>query len=122
MDKKNTKAKTKTTLSLWQLSLGRYLVLEYDTSPVGSYREWVVLGGLPLYTRQTSSSSSCVSQFGSALYVSKPAAESLCQRTWGLTAQGAAVQFAEDNSDNDRARTMMLDTTEDNVRNVSERN
>ena len=77
-------------------TVGGTVVLEYDSSPVGYYREWVTLGGLALYPRQTGDQQSfLVGQFGSNLYVSKPQAQTLCETVWGLIAKGANIQLVE---------------------------
>ena len=84
-------------------TLGGTVVLEYDTSPVGYYREWVLLGGLAWYPRRTSENRSfMIGQYGSRLFVSKPKAENLCEKVWGLVAEGAQIEFDEEEKDGSR--------------------
>jgi len=85
-------------LNLFGWTLGGTVALEYDDSPVGYYREWVKLGGLAVYPRRsTTQQSLLIGQFGSRLYVSRPEAEVLCERVWGLVAnKGASIQFLDE--------------------------
>ena len=83
-------------LNLAGWTVGGTVVLEYDESAVGYYREWVDLGGLALYTRQSPQGQSfLVGQYGSNLFVSRPEAEELCVNVWGLVAKGADIEFSE---------------------------
>ena len=104
-------------------TVGGTVVLEYDDSPVGYYREWVNLGGLALYQRQTRDQDSWqVGQFGSALYVSKSTAETLCKSVWGLQAQSADIQLVQDDDDDDdddSSASCMRLQTDGNIRTVT---
>ena len=83
-------------LNLAGWTVGGTVVLEYDESAVGYYREWVDLGGLALYTRQSPQGQSfLVGQYGSNLFVSRPEAEELCVNVWGLVAKRADIEFSE---------------------------
>lgn len=90
-------------LHLGGWTVGGTVALEYDDSPVGYYREWVSLGGLAVYPRRTTTTAQrtlLVGQVGRELYVSRPDAEVLCERVWGLVAnRGASIQFVDDDDD-----------------------
>eukprot|EP00977_Amphora_coffeiformis_P014100 scaffold3851_cov162-Amphora_coffeaeformis.AAC.3 len=92
-------------LNLLGWTVGGTVALEYDDSPVGYYREWVKLGGLAIYPRRSAAQQSLLTgQVGSKLYVSRPEAEVLCERVWGLVAnKGASIQFL-DNEDRNHIR------------------
>ena len=81
------------------------MVLEYDDSPVGPYREYVVMGGLVALGRVTVGESSDdpsqmrslgVGQWGTHLYVTTQVAEDVCKEVWGVPATLADIQFIED--------------------------
>jgi len=61
-----------TILSLFGYSLGGTVTLEYDTSPVGPYREYVTMSALAM-------KGGCIGQWGSRLYVSTQEAEDVCR-------------------------------------------
>ena len=90
-------------LSLFGYSLGGSVILEYDYSPVGPYREYVTMGGVVGLGRVDvpgeSSSSLCLGQWGTDLYVSTAVAEDVCRRAWGVPAQVANIEFEEDGED-----------------------
>jgi hypothetical protein len=80
------------------------VILEYDYSPVGPYREYVTMGGVVGLGRvdvpgESSSSSLCLGQWGTDLYVSTAIAEDVCRRAWGVPAQVANIEFEEDGED-----------------------
>jgi hypothetical protein len=80
-------------VSLWGYTLGGYVVLEYDVSPVGPYMEFVTMSSLvyaPLSLFRMG-----IGQWGSRLYVSNSKAEQLCKETWGVPAEYANIQLLE---------------------------
>ena len=92
-------------LSLFGYSLGGSVILEYDHSPVGPYREYVTMGGVVGLGRvdapgmSSSSSSLGLGQWGTDLYVSTAVAEDVCRRAWGVPARVASIEFEEDGDD-----------------------
>jgi hypothetical protein len=76
-------------LSLFGYTLGGSVCLEYDTSPVGPYREYVTMSALVM-KRGT------VGQWGSRLYVSTSQAERVCRDIWGVPAELASIDFVDD--------------------------
>lgn len=83
-------------ISLFGYSLGGTVTLEYDTSPVGPYREYVTMSALVM-------KKGAIGQWGSRLYVSTPEAERVCQELWGVPAELANIDFCErrEGSDDD---------------------
>lgn len=77
-----------TLLNLFGYSLGGSVALEYDSSPVGQYREYVTMTGLA-YKRGS------IGQWGSRLYVSTQEAEDVCKEIWGVPAEVANISFSE---------------------------
>jgi hypothetical protein len=89
-------------LSLFGYSLGGTVVLEYDLSPVGPYREYVTMGGVVgLGSVDIGNNNSPeertlgIGQWGTNLYVSTQVAEDVCQYVWGVPAQLANIEFEE---------------------------
>lgn len=78
-------------LTIFGYTLGGTVALEYDTSPVGPYREYVSMGALVACTK-----GGMVGQWGSRLHVSTPTAEKICQQVWGVPAELADLQFTEE--------------------------
>jgi hypothetical protein len=88
-------------ISLLDYSLGGSVVLEYDVSPVGPYREYVTMGGAVGLGRVEMEEGSQrgtlgVGQWGTNLYVSTQVAEDVCRQVWGVPAQVADIGFVED--------------------------
>ncbi len=87
-------------LSLFGYSLGGSVVLEYDVSPVGPYREYVNMGGVvgigQVSVGETNKRLLGVGQWGTDLYVSTQVAEDVCKQVWGVPAQVANIDFEED--------------------------
>jgi len=75
-------------LNLFGYSLGGSVALEYDSSPVGRYCEYVTMTGL-VYKRGS------IGQWGSRLYVSTQEAEDVCKDIWGVPAEVANITFSE---------------------------
>ena len=75
-------------ISLLGYSLGGVVALEYDTSPVGYYREYVTMSSLVVKR-------GCIGQWGSRLYVSTREAEEVCQKLWGVPVEQANIEFKE---------------------------
>jgi len=89
-------------LSLFGYSLGGSVVLEYDISPVGPYREYVTMGGVVGLGNVNVGSDDngiqkrlAVGQWGTNLYVNTQIAEDVCQLVWGVPAQVADIDFIE---------------------------
>jgi len=89
-------------LSLFGYSLGGSVVLEYDISPVGPYREYVTMGGVVGLGNVNVGSDVngvqkrlLVGQWGTNLYVNTQIAEDVCQLVWGVPAQVADIDFIE---------------------------
>uniref|UniRef100_A0A7S3Q512 Uncharacterized protein n=1 Tax=Chaetoceros debilis TaxID=122233 RepID=A0A7S3Q512_9STRA len=74
-------------ISLFGYSLGGTVALEYDTSPVGPYREYVTMASLV--------AKNGIGQWGSRLYVSTQKAEDVCKEIWGVPAELANIDFVE---------------------------
>jgi hypothetical protein len=92
-------------ISVFGYTLGGSVVLEYDVSPVGPYREYVEMGGVVALGRvgvgesldDTSQMKSLgIGQWGTNLYVSTQAAEDVCKEVWGVPAALATIEFEED--------------------------
>ena len=87
-------------LSLFGYSLGGSVVLEYDVSPVGPYREYVTMGGVvglgQVSVGEANKRLLGVGQWGTDLYVSTQVAEDVCKQVWGVPAQVANIDFEED--------------------------
>lgn len=86
--KRSLTSKSINVLSLFGYTLGGTVTLEYDTSPVGPYREYVTMSSL--VTKRAS-----VGQWGSRLYVSTQEAEDVCKTVWGVPAEVANIDFRE---------------------------
>ena len=91
-----------TLLSLFGYSLGGSVVLEYDISPVGPYREYVTMGGVVgLGNVNVGTDDNGIQkrllggQWGTNLYVSTQVAEDVCKVVWGVPAQVAEIEFIE---------------------------
>lgn len=90
-------------LSLFGYSLGGSVVLEYDVSPVGPYREYVTMGGVVGLGKVNIGDDDIninkrtlgIGQWGTNLYVSTQVAEDVCQYVWGVPAQVADIEFLE---------------------------
>lgn len=98
----DTQPPAATLLSLFGYSLGGSVVLEYDVSPVGPYREYVTMGGIVGMGRVdvgdaadngSGARTLGVGQWGTDLYVSTQAAEDVCRRAWGVPAEVADIRF-----------------------------
>jgi len=88
-------------LSLFGYSLGGSVVLEYDVSPVGPYREYVNMGGVVGLGKvsvggETNKRLLGLGQWGTDLFVSTQVAEDVCQQVWGVPAQVADIDFDEE--------------------------
>ena len=78
-------------------------MLEYDTSPVGPYREYVTMGGIVGFGNVNVGSGDSIAeertlgigQWGTDLYVSTKVAEDVCHNVWGVPAQLANIEFVE---------------------------
>ncbi len=106
----NSKPPSANLITLFGYSLGGSVVLEYDVSPVGPYREYVTMGGIVaggLVNVQESNELGGagndvknkllgVGQWGSNLYVSTQMAEDVCKQVWGVPAQVAGIEFLEE--------------------------
>mmetsp|Transcript_23881 Transcript_23881/g.57581 ORF Transcript_23881/g.57581 Transcript_23881/m.57581 type:complete len:332 (+) Transcript_23881:147-1142(+) len=89
-------------LSLFGYSLGGSVVLEYDISPVGPYREYVTMGGVVSLGKVDVGEPGSMDerrlglgQWGTNLYVSTQVAEDVCQYVWGVPAQVADIDFVQ---------------------------
>ncbi|KAL3776355.1 hypothetical protein HJC23_010623 [Cyclotella cryptica] len=94
-----------TLVSIFGYTLGGSVVLEYDVSPVGPYREYVNMGGVVALGRvgvdeslDDGNGAVCLGlgQWGTNLYVSTQVAEDVCQDVWGVPATLADIVFDED--------------------------
>ena len=89
-------------LSLFGYSLGGSVVLEYDVSPVGPYREYVTMGGVvgigQVSVGEGNKRLLGLGQWGTDLYVSTQVAEDVCKQVWGVPAQVANIDFEEEGS------------------------
>jgi len=89
-------------LSLFGYSLGGSVVLEYDVSPVGPYREYVTMGGVvglgQVSVGETNKRLLGLGQWGTDLFVSTQVAEDVCKQVWGVPAQVANIDFVEEGS------------------------
>jgi hypothetical protein len=74
-------------LSLFGYSLGGSVILEYDISPVGPYREYVTMGGVvgagEVSVGESNKKLLTIGQWGTDLYVSTQVAEDVCKQVWG---------------------------------------
>jgi hypothetical protein len=93
-------------LSLFGYTIGGTVTLEYDTSPVGPYKEFVTMSSLVM--KRTA-----VGQWGSRLYVSNQVAEDVCREVWGVPAEVANIDFYEhqSSSSNDNDSTSSSSST-----------
>lgn len=92
-------------LSLFGYTLGGTVVLEYDDSPVGPYREYVIMGGIVGLGRVDVDVVGGggggvgrllgLGQWGTELYVSTDVAEDVCKRVWGVPARVAKIDLVE---------------------------
>ena len=87
-------------LSVLGYSLGGSVVLEYDISPVGPYREYVTMGGVVGLGQVTVGETNKgrllgIGQWGTDLYVSTQIAEDVCKQVWGVPAQVADIELNE---------------------------
>lgn len=82
-------------LSLFGWTVGGVVALEYDTSPVGPYREYVTMGALV-------SKRGTLGQWGSRLYVSTDVAQQVCEDVWGVPASRAEIDFDEGSNGSDQ--------------------
>ena len=82
------------------------MVLEYDVSPVGPYREYVIMGGIVGLGRVDVDVAGGgggddgvrllgLGQWGTELYVSTHVAEDVCRRVWGVPARVAKIDLVE---------------------------
>ena len=78
-------------LSIFGWTVGGSVALEYDNSPIGPYREYVTMGAI-VFKR------GAFGQWGSKLFVSTPAAEDICRKTWNVPAALADIEFSEESS------------------------
>lgn len=83
-------------LSLFGYTLGGKVTLEYDTSPVGPYKEYVTMSSLVF-------KNGSIGQWGSRLYVSTQEAEDVCKQVWGVPAEVANIEFNEKDSPNNES-------------------
>jgi hypothetical protein len=81
---------TVTILSFLGYTLGGSVALEYDTSPVGPYKEYVTMSSLV-------AKNGMIGQWGSRLFVSTQEAEDVCRDIWGVPAELAQIDFHEEN-------------------------
>ncbi|KAJ1458553.1 hypothetical protein M885DRAFT_513053 [Pelagophyceae sp. CCMP2097] len=73
-------------VSLFGWTLGGFVALEYDSSPVGPYLEVVDMGAVVF-------KGGGIGQWGRELTVSTAAAEKVCKKTWGVPARRANIGF-----------------------------
>ena len=85
-------------VNLFGWTIGGTVSLEYDTSPVGPYREYVTMGAVV-------SKRGALGQWGSRLYVSTQTAEDVCVDVWGVPAQVADIDFVEGDASSLRVET-----------------
>ncbi len=89
-------------LSLFGYSLGGSVVLEYDVSPVGPYREYVTMGGVVgagnVSVGESNKKLLGIGQWGTDLYVSTQVAEDVCKQVWRVPAKVADIDFVEEGS------------------------
>lgn len=90
--KSSLSSKAVNVVSLFGYTLGGTVTLEYDTSPVGPYKEYVSMSSL--VTKRAA-----LGQWGSRLYVSTQEAEDVCKEVWGVPAEVADIKFSEGVSD-----------------------
>ena len=104
----DTQPPAATLLSLFGYSLGGLVVLEYNVSPVGPYREYVTMGGIVGMGRMdvgdaaddgSNARTLGVGQWGTDLYVLTQAAEDVCRRAWGVPAEVADIRFVTGDRD-----------------------
>lgn len=99
-------------LNVFGYTLGGTVALEYDTSPVGPYKEYVSMGALVA----SSKGGGMVGQWGSRLYVSTKVAEEICQQVWAVPAEVAAIAFSDDNNDSRLQVSVAPDPLSDKVK------
>uniref|UniRef100_A0A7S0CAZ3 Uncharacterized protein n=1 Tax=Proboscia inermis TaxID=420281 RepID=A0A7S0CAZ3_9STRA len=73
-------------INVFGWTIGGVVALEYDTSPVGPYREYVSMGAVV-------SKRGALGQWGSRLYVSTKEAEKVCEEVWSVPAEFADIEF-----------------------------
>ena len=78
-------------LSLFGYTLGGTVCLEYDDSPFGSYREFVVMSAL--VATPDDRGGVRIGQWGSRLFVSDEVAGKGCEMLWGVPAETADIEF-----------------------------
>jgi len=83
-------------LNLFGFTIGGTVALEYDTSPVGPYKEYVTMGAVV-------SKRGALGQWGSRLYVSTQVAEDVCKDVWGVPAIVANINFVEEETDDEQS-------------------
>ncbi|KAL3807403.1 hypothetical protein ACHAXA_006671 [Cyclostephanos tholiformis] len=87
-------------LSIFGYTLGGSVILEYETSPVGPYREYVTMGGIVglgmVDAMAGEPSSLALGQWGTDLYVSTDIAVDVCRNAWGVPAQLATIVLEDD--------------------------
>jgi len=112
------------SLNILGYTIGGSVALEYDTSPIGPYKEYVTMGSLVF---KISDGKVYLGQWGENLYVSTNEAASICDDIWGVPAQLASIQFEEESDDKDNifiqsAPSSLLSTFEDNTDNTKSSN
>ena len=88
-------------VSLFGYTIGGVVALEYDTSPVGPYREYVTMGAIV-------SKRGAIGQWGSKLYVSTKEAEDVCQKIWGVPATFVRIEFNDNDDDDEKLNGVSL--------------
>jgi len=92
-------------VSLFGYTLGGSVVLEYDVSPIGPYKEYVNMGGVVVLGRACVGESLDgsqkmkwlgIGQWGTNLFVSTQVAEDVCKEVWGVPATLADIEFERD--------------------------
>ena len=101
--KNSLSAKDVSVVSLFGYTLGGTVTLEYDTSPVGPYKEYVTMSSL--VTKRAA-----LGQWGSRLYVSTQEAEDVCKEVWGVPAEVANIEFSEGTSDESTGNSQLMVT------------
>lgn len=82
-------------LSIFGYTIGGVVALEYDTSPIGPYNEYVTMGAL-VANSNDGILNAYFGQWGENLYVSTKQAVSICDTIWGVPAQCADIRFEEE--------------------------
>lgn len=95
----NVKAKHSIqAINILGYTIGGSVALEYDTSPIGPYKEYVTMGSLVL---KINNGKVYLGQWGENLYVSTKEAASICDDIWGVPAQLANIEFVEESDSKD---------------------